>query len=776
MIMNSTDKKLPALRSVPVVARINSSVDRTPLNNTALRTLQAVQAWEHFEQRLSDDDRALLDRISMGDCIKSASNRVGMTYANAQRRLLRLQERMGVRSLPLLIWVWRTVTRPDQQSAEEETPMLVEHAHDIARFMNATPKPFDALRNQRMSSDELITLLESRIRDGDSDSEAMSQFIVSVSMSLPSLLWSNKQDFAMAVRAAKVIAGMENPQPLPTALHILLEVGSAHTARGISLCGVTFIQRAITLALDSDSDSRAELRRAYSVYSAMCVYIGQPSSGVEYALRAAALANDLNQDVFVAAAMTNMTGALCSMGMYQETMSIGLQAMRRFDSSADCSTCTGVTRGNVAAAALAIKNFSFAARLTRQAITMIDPSCDEHNVLNRVAIEGTLLKALIGLGQKDAALASLNVICDLAKSFNNPRIHLNMQLAQCAYEARFGNLAMTAKKLLALKERTNDMTTLYCDNLALLIDIYERSNEKLGALQCTTELVDFLAISHVNKVCALVEMMGEETQPVSRSKHSVRTIVEEIESDQPRARLANRDLSEAAYRETFERLAISAELRDDVDTVQLGRHAYRVGALARLLALRCGCDDQFAEALEMNARLHDIGKLAIPENIVRKTDTLTEAEIAAIRKHASVGAQILSQCRHPAFRLAEDIAHCHHEKWDGSGYPRGLKADAIPLAARIVAVADVYDTLMHARPHKDAWSHKDAVAEIKRLSSTHFDPKLVALFVPMVNQLRKQFPGDAFDERLSRAGNDSSFLQARDRIQEMLRETEALLS
>jgi hypothetical protein len=91
-------------------------------------------------------------------------------------------------------------------------------------------------------------------------------------------------------------------------------------------------------------------------------------------------------------------------------------------------------------------------------------------------------------------------------------------------------------------------------------------------------------------------------------------------------------------------------------------------------------------------------------------------------------------------------------------------------------VGECVDALMHARPYKGAWSHKEAVAEIKRLSGAHFDPKLVALFVPMVNQLRKQFLGDAFDENLSRAGNESSFLQARDRIQEMLRETEALLS
>jgi putative two-component system response regulator len=129
--------------------------------------------------------------------------------------------------------------------------------------------------------------------------------------------------------------------------------------------------------------------------------------------------------------------------------------------------------------------------------------------------------------------------------------------------------------------------------------------------------------------------------------------------------------------------------------------------------------------------------------------------------------------------LTETIAQCHHEKWDGSGYPRGLKGDVIPaisVAARIVALADVYDTLTHVRPYKHAWTHKAAITEIQKLSGTHFDPKLVDHFVPMLNQLRKKFPGDAFDKHLSQAGDESELLQARDGIHEMLAETEALLA
>jgi putative two-component system response regulator len=139
------------------------------------------------------------------------------------------------------------------------------------------------------------------------------------------------------------------------------------------------------------------------------------------------------------------------------------------------------------------------------------------------------------------------------------------------------------------------------------------------------------------------------------------------------------------------------------------------------------------------------------------------------------GTRILSECKPEAFRLAETVALCHHEKWDGRGYPHGLTGDAIPEAARIVALADVYDSLTHVRPYKNAWTHKASIAEIQRLSGTHFDPKMVELFVPMVNRLRRKFTDDQFDAHLSVAGNASPALIARDRIRGMLVEAERLL-
>jgi putative two-component system response regulator len=752
---------------------------QTPLNQRALNTLQAVRAWEDFEQRLSDDDRALLGRISMGDCIKSASNHVGMTYANAQRRLLRLQERMGVRSLPLLIWVWRTVAQPDhaehaEQVARDATPTLVEHARDVARFVKSKPDhdDADALHHANINNDDLIALLESRMRDGDT--AAMSEFVVSVSLSLPSLLSSSEADFEMAVRAARVIAAMEKPEPVGVAIHVLLDVGFAHSARGKSLKGVPLVERSLELA--TLNELRAELRRVFSVYAAISVDIGLPMRGIEFALRAANLAKELRDSVGVVTAFVNMTAALCSMGLYREAISTSSQTIGRYGESRECAMWVSLLRVNIANAALSLRQYTLSAETAKSACQLMALPHVAQDLVNRIVAEGAWLKSAIALGQDDVINERLKMMRALVDSSQSSRIELNGILAEAAYEIYAGDLTVAVTRLLSLMQRTKPLPTLYYDNLELLINAYERGDDHDGALRYSGELVEFLAASQINKVRDLTKSVTENARPQKQYSHSVRTIVEAIQNPTPRKSSTNIEAPESMYRETFERLAISAELRDDIDTENLGRHAYRVGALAGLLAARARHDDHFVQSVELSARLHDVGKLCIPENILTKTEKLTDAEFAAIQRHTSVGAQILSQCRHPAFRSAETIAHCHHEKWDGSGYPRGLRGDAIPEAARIVALADVYDTLTHVRPYKRAWTHKAAITEIQKLSGTHFDPKLVDQFVPMLNQLRKKFPGNAFDKHLSQAGEESEFLQARDRIHEMLAETEALLA
>jgi len=189
------------------------------------------------------------------------------------------------------------------------------------------------------------------------------------------------------------------------------------------------------------------------------------------------------------------------------------------------------------------------------------------------------------------------------------------------------------------------------------------------------------------------------------------------------------DLEEAQI-EILERLALAAEFRDDATQ----EHTQRVGAISARLARRMGLPGQFVELIRRAAPLHDLGKIAVPDNILLKLGRLTSEEINAIRTHTSVGARILSGSRHPLMQLAEQIASTHHEHWDGRGYAAGICGEDIPIAARIVAVADVFDALTHARPYKSAWPVDEAVAEIMRQRGRQFDPQVVDAFVSLLQE------------------------------------------
>jgi len=181
---------------------------------------------------------------------------------------------------------------------------------------------------------------------------------------------------------------------------------------------------------------------------------------------------------------------------------------------------------------------------------------------------------------------------------------------------------------------------------------------------------------------------------------------------------------EDARRETLERLAAAAEYRDD-DTQQ---HTKRVGRTAALLAKQLGLSADTVEHLRYAAPLHDVGKIGIPDAVWLKPGALTEHERKMLEQHTEMGARILSGSRSPILRLAEQIARTHHERFDGTGYPHGLAGDAIPLAGRITAVADVFDVLAHPRPHKKAWPLEQAVDEVLAQAGRQFDPEVVAAF------------------------------------------------
>jgi two-component system response regulator RpfG len=183
--------------------------------------------------------------------------------------------------------------------------------------------------------------------------------------------------------------------------------------------------------------------------------------------------------------------------------------------------------------------------------------------------------------------------------------------------------------------------------------------------------------------------------------------------------------------ETLFRLAKAGEYRDS-DT---GNHVLRMSRFSRLIAEGMGLDENRCSLIEMAAPMHDIGKIGIPDNILLKPGKLSHEEFSIMKTHTSIGYHILKNSPSKYISLGAGIALSHHERFDGSGYPNGLKDKAISLDARIVTVADVYDALTSERPYKKAWSNQDALEYISSNKGSHFDPGCVEAFMLQFNKI-----------------------------------------
>ncbi len=180
-----------------------------------------------------------------------------------------------------------------------------------------------------------------------------------------------------------------------------------------------------------------------------------------------------------------------------------------------------------------------------------------------------------------------------------------------------------------------------------------------------------------------------------------------------------------AHHEALFRLSLAADLKDD-DT---GVHIIRIGFLAEALALGLGQDKQTASMLRKAAPMHDIGKIGIPDNVLKKPGAFTSEERATMNQHAVMGADILGKSRIPLFQLAAELALSHHEKWDGSGYPGALAGNAIPISGRIVAVVDFFDALTMDRVYRKAFSYDVALTMLCQQRGRSFDPRIVDVFM-----------------------------------------------
>jgi putative two-component system response regulator len=416
--------------------------------------------------------------------------------------------------------------------------------------------------------------------------------------------------------------------------------------------------------------------------------------------------------------------------------------------------------GNIANAALQLGDSRKGILSVMQAIQAdSEPSTSSEQLL-RVHYEHYFTRLLLESGLTEQAKERTLLAKRFADESRSGRAQILASIAEGLTEIHCGqhDVGFTRLKR-ALEKARSDVRAMLRETLAALIKGYEVAGQPDAALVYLREIK---RLHQDGREAQVLMHHAQHLARVDRRLDEDASAVLEERQSSLRGQLADRDLMRTRIA-MLERQSVAAELHDDTT----GEHCYRVGRLSSILAAEYGVDEHTCFLIDLAARMHDIGKLAVPDGILLKPGKFTPEERAIMETHTTAGADLLAKSNIPQMYVAEEIARHHHERYDGTGYPTRLKGPMIPLAARITALADVYDALTHVRPYKQAWSVDDALREISSLRGKHFDPELTDLFLALVPRLQRQH-GD-LDAFLGADAKHSPFIRARRQLAEALK-------
>lgn len=367
----------------------------------------------------------------------------------------------------------------------------------------------------------------------------------------------------------------------------------------------------------------------------------------------------------------------------------------------------------------------------------------------------TAFRLAIELGDISAAKAHLDECVRRSVVGGTVRSNFVAQLGTGLFEIHTGNTEHGFSLLTAALQKSRNVGSYYEEALAALVSAYDRVGEPELALEHMQAL-----LSHLTRLRSDAIRV---TQTEDGSPDSSDLMVLKLREGRLQTKVALNIASQSQI-ELFERLAVTADLKEEAS----GEHGYRVGRLSALVAEQLGWSRQHSRSIDLAARLHDIGKIAMPDRILLTSEQLKDAERHLMSTHTLIGAELLANSNIPQLQMAEEIAKYHHEWWNGEGYPSKRREKRIPLHARIVAIADVFDALTHGRPFAEPWPIDRALEEIRNRRGTQFDPELTDLFLALITRLRAEH--EDLDAYLGKAGKSSPFLQARNKIRMMLAE------
>ena len=549
-------------------------------------------------------------------------------------------------------------------------------------------------------------------------------------------------------RAAKAISSIRGASQLELRMRALMECSTYFYLNDLQKEAVHVTQLLIQLA--NKAQDQEWIRRGHHYHGMALAESGRIADAVIAYATALRIARESGDTFSEAKTLINLGAAFNFGSLYRESIPCLETALRKCAQTPAANTVEGAALSNLAEAHYFLGEYGRAYDLIQLALKQGSQTEDAFGMASLAVRQFIAFKIAIDRGDLISAQDHGAWCMKYAHQSGSVRSTFTARLADGLIQIYKGNteIGFTALTELLGSSRHN-AGPYYEEALAALVRAYDKVGEPELALEHMEARLRHLSSLRRNAFGVYTERDESELATLQLTESRLRTKVAERTAAQSRL-------------EMFERLAVTADLKEEAS----GEHGYRVGRLSALMAEELGWSKEACRAIDMAARLHDIGKIAMPDRILLTSEQLKEAERHIMSTHTLVGAELLAKSNIPQLQMAEEIAKFHHEWWNGEGYPARRREKRIPIHARIVALADVFDALTHGRPFAEPWPMDRALEEIRNRRGTQFDPELTDLFLELVARLRTEHAD--LDDYLGKAGRNSPFLQARQKIRLML--------
>ena len=485
------------------------------------------------------------------------------------------------------------------------------------------------------------------------------------------------------------------------------------------------------VVLAQHSNDLVLMRRSHTACGLLLADTADITGAIEHHTHALRLAAEAEDAVEMSRVWNNIGIAFCVAGSFALAVACFRRVLSLLHSESGPVYSRYAAFGNLAHCLYHLDGLQEGLHFAAQALREMTPAFFQQDPHGALLLHRNCVKLYLSTGRHQEAKTHVAEVVKMAERAATPRAAIAASTTQAAYEMACGDHDLGLTRLDQALVMSRAVPATLRDTLVAVIRAEEKAGFPAHALVRLHELSDHIhqkAIGQIRSHMELAELMPALTSGIDQA------IV------QTRVRLTSRLSApdEPMEWKTLQRLAVGAAIRVD----GTGWHGIRVGVLTQALALEYGLSPLQALEFGLAAQLHDIGMASVPERVLMQPGALNEVERVLVRKHTAVGAEIFAGDQHPRMVIAGDIVKYHHARWDGEGYPPKVAGKSIPLAARICAVADVYDTLVTDRPYRKAWSMDKALVELQRVAGTQLDPDLVRGFDVVI---RREMANEGLD-------------------------------